>query len=58
MNKAARAQLVKSVLTSIVTYHTMVFPSLNGWQGELISYEETSFGRVTKGMATKVAFAW
>jgi hypothetical protein len=30
MNKAARAQLVKSVLTSIVTYHTTVFP-LSKW---------------------------
>jgi hypothetical protein len=26
MTKAARAQLVKSVITSIVTYHAMVFP--------------------------------
>jgi hypothetical protein len=26
MNKVARAQLVKSVLTSIVTYHVTVFP--------------------------------
>jgi hypothetical protein len=26
MTKAARAQLVKSVLTPIVTYHAMVFP--------------------------------
>jgi hypothetical protein len=26
MNKVARAQLVKTVLTSIVTYHAMVFP--------------------------------
>jgi hypothetical protein len=26
MSKAARAQLVKSVLTSIVTYHTTIFP--------------------------------
>jgi hypothetical protein len=26
MSKAARAQLVKFVLTSIVTYHTTIFP--------------------------------
>jgi hypothetical protein len=30
MNMVARAQLVKSVVTSIVTYHVMIFPSLNG----------------------------
>jgi hypothetical protein len=30
MNMVARAQLVKSVVTSIVTYHATIFPSLNG----------------------------
>jgi hypothetical protein len=30
MTKAARTQLVKSILTSIVTYHTTVFP-LSKW---------------------------
>jgi hypothetical protein len=30
MSKAARAQLVESVLTAIVTYHVMVFPCPSG----------------------------
>lgn len=59
MNKATRAQLVKTVLTFIVTYHAIVFP-LPKWLIKKIDKlkEEILYGKERKERATRAMFVW
>jgi hypothetical protein len=54
MTKAARAQLIKSVLTSIVTYHATVFPLPKWLIKKIDKLRRHCSGRARKRKATGV----